>query len=52
MQAARDSEKAAAGAKTVTDDSTWNVYINSRSEKEIQDAMMKTLVKHQQRLAN
>lgn len=52
MQAARDGEKAAAGAKTVTDDSTWNVYINSRSEKELQDAMLKTLVQHQQRLAN
>jgi len=54
IQAARDGEKAAAGAgaKTVTDNSTWNVHINSRSEKELQDAMLKTLVQHQQRLAN
>jgi hypothetical protein len=54
LQAARDGDKAAAGAagKAVTDNSTWNVHINSRSEKELQDAMLKTLIKHQQRQAN
>lgn len=52
MQAARESQQNAAAASAVTDNSTWNVHINSRSEKELQDAMLKMLVKHQQRLAN
>jgi len=45
----------AAGTSTkagVTDNSQWQVHINTRSEKEIEQAMLKTLQKHQQKLAN
>jgi len=40
------------GGKGTVDNSTWNVYINSRAEKEIEEAVLKVLIKHQQRLVN
>ena len=40
------------GGKGTVDNSTWNVYINSRAEKEIEEAILKVLIKHQQRLVN
>ena len=34
------------------DNSQWTVLINTRSEKEIEQAILKTVIKHQQKLAN
>lgn len=50
-RAAREGGEATAG-KAVVDNSTWNVYINSQAEKELEEAFLKVLIKHQQRLVN
>jgi len=50
-RAARAGGEAVSG-KSVVDNSTWNVYINSQAEKELEEAFLKVLIKHQQRLVN
>jgi len=54
LAAAKAAEAAAvAKARTGnTDNSQWQVHINTRSEKEMEQAMLKVLQKQQQKLAN